>query len=384
MNVLALDTEGPCFSDKEPWKGNVYGDPSPLVCFSYASADIAGVVEKWDDEAADIVQQLLDKYSLVVGFNFKHDVAWLRRHGVNFSNVRIWDVQLAEFVLSRQHTKFPSLADTCLRYGIEPKQDVVKSEYWDKGIDTKDIPWSVLSEYAAHDASITLQCYHAQLGHLSPAQKKLVSLMSQDLLVLQEMEQNGIAFDAELCKQKELELDNEIFAINETLSKVYPDITINFNSTHQLSAFLYGGTIREVVKVLDGFYKGGARAGQPKLKNKEIEHVFPRLFIPVKGSELATEGLYGTNEGVLKKLKALDKKNNYIVAQLLKLAKLEKLNGTYYKGLPKLNEEMHWPKGKLHGTLNQTLAVSGRLSSSKPNQQNFASELQDIFVSQYP
>jgi DNA polymerase-1 len=64
----------------------------------------------------------------------------------------------------------------------------------------------------------------------------------------------------------------------------------------------------------------------------------------------------------------------------LELSKLEKRNGTYYKGLVKLREEMHWPENKLHGQFNQCVAATGRLSSSKPNLQNFDSSLQDIFI----
>jgi len=164
------------------------------------------------------------------------------------------------------------------------------------------------------------------------------------------------------------------------LAAYYPNIPINFGSGDQLSCFLYGGVITENIKVHDGFYKSGAKKGQPKLKNQEVEHYLPPLFKPIRGTELQKEGFYETNEGVLRKLTG---KNKPVVDTILALARIEKLNGTYYKGLPKLNEEMHWQPGRLHGQLNQTLAVSGRLSSSRPNQQNFATEIQDIFISEY-
>jgi len=230
-------------------------------------------------------------------------------------------------------------------------------------VDTCDIPWPILEEYAAHDADVTLQAYHAQIKLLTPAQRILVSLMSQDLLILQEMEKNGITYNESLCEQKSIELDNEISKIKESLSKVYPNTPINFGSGDDLSSFLYGGTIVAVVKEHCGFFKTGAKAGQPKFKNVSVEHKLPRLFEPVKGSELKKEGFYETNEGVLRKLKGPHKN---IIDQLLNLAKLDKLNGTYYKGLPTLNGKMHWPKGKLHSQLHQTLARTGRLSSSKP------------------
>jgi len=369
---IAIDTETTIFS-----KGNAYDRRNELVCWSAAE-------EHWSEAylwtKPEPVQSMVNRAEPLIGFNFKFDVAWLRKYGVDFSNVKVWDVQIAEFIISHQQHKFPSLNDTCIKYGIPVKLDVVKTEYWDKGIDTKDVPWPILREYAAYDASATLQCYYAQLKLMGPAQIKLCKLMSQDMLVLQEMEQNGITYDTELCDKRSKELDAETEKLKQTLSNFYPNIPINFNSGDHLSAFLYGGKIVETIKVHDGFYKSGIKKGQPKLKNQEIEHTLPRLFEPVKGSELQKEGFYETNEGCLRKLKGKHKK---VVETLLTLAKAEKLNGTYYRGLPKLNEEMHWPKGKLHGQLNQTLAQTGRLSSSRPNQQNFASEIQDVFVSEY-
>jgi len=380
LNLLALDTEGPIFSKTELWRGNHYGDPRPLVCYSCAVPEETWAV-KWSEDGVDEVTTELAACDMVVGANFKHDVGVLRKVGVDFSGVKVWDVQIAEFLLSRQTHKYPSLDSICEKYGIPKKLDVVKTEYWEKGIETEDVPWPILSEYAAHDAAVTLACAKKQMEEMNPKMTTLCRLMGQDLLILQEMEHNGITYDEELCKKKSLELDNEISEITKTLSNVYPGIPINFASGDQLSAFLYGGVVVEEAKEHIGFYKTGIKAGQPKYKNVVIEHPLPRLFEPVKGSELKKEGFYETNEGVLKKLKGPHKK---LVDLLLRLSKLEKLNGTYYRGLPKLNAEMRWPKGKLHGQLNQTLAGTGRLSSSKPNQQNFASELQDIFISDFP
>ena len=136
----------------------------------------------------------------------------------------------------------------------------------------------------------------------------------------------------------------------------------------------------KLTKVPAGFYKTGEKKGLPKLKNEEVVHTLPRMFEPIRGSELQKEGVFKTSEDVLLKLRG---KFKPVVADLLRLSKLDKLNGTYYKGIPKLIETMHWADNKVHGQLNQCIAVSGRLSSSKPNTQNFASELQDIFLSEY-
>jgi DNA polymerase-1 len=370
MNILALDTETTTHN-----KGNPFDSRNSLVCYS-ACDDEVNDAYLWPDK---YLQPMVDASSLIVGFNFKFDYHWLAKEGVDLSHSDIWDVQLAEFILSNQTHKFPSLNETCERYGIAQKPEVVKTDYWDKGIQTDEIPWPILREYAAHDAKVTLECYHAQIKLMTPAQKQLCRLMCMDMHVLRDMEATGVKFDEQLCDKRSQEVDDQISKITAKLSAVYPSVPINFGSGDHLSAFLYGGIVKEDAKEHIGFYKTGQKQGQPKYKNVVVEHILPRLYQPLKGSELQKEGFYATDEGTLKKLKG--KKET--VSLLLELAKLEKLNGTYYKGLVALREKMHWPVGVLHGSFNQTKAATGRLSSSKPNLQNFAMELQDIFISRY-
>ena len=375
MKLLALDTETTTHN-----KGQPYDARNKLVCYSYAHEAGSGA-HLWSDETA---QHELDagvkRADLIIGFNFKFDLHWLIKSGLSsLRNKQIWDVQIAEFILENQTNRFPSLNETAEKYGLEQKIDVVKTEYWDKGIDTADIPWDVLATYATYDAELTLACYHAQKKLMTPAQMKLCYLMCQDLQILQEMEANGIPFDEQLCETRAKEVDDKISEIRGKLSAIYPAVPINFSSNDHLSAFLYGGTVKEDGKEHIGFFKSGQRAGQPKYKNIIIEHKLPRLYEPLKGSAMAKEGNFAVDEGTLRKLRG----NKKIVNMVLDLAKLNKLNGTYYKGLVELRKEMNWDEGILHGQFNQTTAQTGRLSSSKPNLQNFASELQDIFISKY-
>lgn len=372
MNILALDTETTTLN-----KGNPYDQRNRLVCISFARDNCSGAVHV--DSIGNIIRDV-ETADLVVGFNFKFDLAWLLKVGVyQLSSKQIWDVQIAEFILSNQTNRFPSLNETCERYGLETKLDVVKTEYWDKGIDTDKIPWDVLASYATRDAELTLACYHAQRKLMTPAQVKLCFLMCQDLKILQEMEANGIPFDEQLCITRAKEVDDKISTLKGKLEAIYPTVPINFASNDHLSAFLYGGIVKEDGKEHIGFFKSGAKAGQPKYKNIIIEHRLPRIYQPLKGSEMAKAGNYATDEATLRKLKG----NKSLVNMLLELSKLEKLNGTYYNGLIKLRKEMNWEEGMLHGNFNQTTAQTGRLSSSRPNLQNFASELQDIFISKY-
>lgn len=358
MNILSLDVETTTFN-----KGNVYDSRNKLVCYSYANeigTELFVDAVQWKETAG--LQYMVDHSNLVVGFNFKFDYHWLSKEGVDLSKSTIWDVQIAEFILSNQTIRFPSLNDTCKRYGIEQKLDVVKTEYWDKGIDTDQVPWDILRDYAAHDAKVTLECYHAQRKLMTPKQVRLCQLMCQDLPILQSMEANGLPFDEQLCAKRAQEVDDQISKIKTKLSAIYPHVPVSFSSNDHLSAFLYGGVVKEETKEHIGLYKTGERKGQPKYKNVTIEHQLPRLFQPLKGSELLKEGMFATDESTLRKLKG--KKS--IINLILELSKLEKLNGTYYKGLVKLRETMHWPEGTLHGQFNQCVAQTGRLSSSKP------------------
>ena len=370
MNTLILDTETDIYNH-----GNPFDKRNKLVCVSYkVQQEEADALLGLDLEA---IQCLVDHANLVVGFNFKFDYHWLHLSSINLSGKRIWDCQTAHYILSHQKDIFPSLDDVCLHYGLGSKLDVVKSEYWDRGITTSLIPWDTLRPYAILDAVLTEQVFLKQWAEATPAQRALILLDGQDCHVLREMEANGIHYDEALCESKSKELDDKVREIKSTLASIYPQVPINFNSGDHLSAFLYGGCITEIVKEHHGFYKTGGRIGEPKYKNVEFVHTLPQLYKPIKGSELKKEGFYATNEPTLKQLKGSHK----VIDLILELSKLEKLNGTYYKGLPLLNKTMNWESGVLHGNFNQTQTATGRLSSSRPNQQNFASELQDIFVS---
>lgn len=374
MNILALDTETTTWN-----KGHWADSRNKLVCYSICpesdEKQFPAYAARW---GSGNVQALLNKADLVVGFNYKFDLHWLKKEGI-VEHPPVWDCQIAEFILSHQTNRFPSLNDTASKYGLPVKLDIVKTEYWEKGVQTDEIPWEILSEYARWDAELTLAVYHKQIALMTPEQIKLCKLQCMDLMVLQEMEANGILFDEQLCHERSKELDDQISEIKRTLAAYYPGVPINFGSTDHLSAFLYGGIVKEDAKEHIGFFKTGEKAGQPRYKNVVIEHSLPRLFSPLKGSELKKEGMFATDESTLRKLKG----NKKLVEKLLLLAKVEKMNGTYYQGIPKLRKEMNWPENMLHGNFNQTQAATGRLSSSRPNLQNFSTDLQDIFISRY-
>lgn len=378
---LVVDTETGRFEDRN----NAYSKNSELVSVHSYTPETHSSIRVSHSSGTDPpepIKQQIEKAKLLIGFNFKFDLAFLRKASLLPEQLPdIWDVQLAHFLLSRQQSRMPSLNQVLEHYGLPLKYDIVKTEYWDKGIETSDVPWSILSEYGEYDCFGTYQAFLKQQEEFKqkPQLYRLFRLQCKDLLVLHEMEWNGLKYNSEQCKETSEKLQIEIKAIEQQLSERVPGIPINYNSNDQLSAYLYGGVIKQEVRRVVGFYKTGSKTGQPRYKVEEVEHVVPRLVEPLKGSEMAKPGIFSTDENTLKKLKGGKEE----VALLLKLAKLSKLKETYYEGMNKLNNEMNWPKDMLHGNYNQCVAQTGRLSSSKPNQQNLSGDFLKMMESRY-
>jgi len=332
----------------------------------------------------DRVQSVINNHDMLVGFNIKFDLHWIRKYGIDFQEKRIWDCQLVHFMLTGQSKPYPSLNQVCEHYGLETKLDVVKEEYWKNGIDTNEIPRDILEEYLQKDLDLTEQVYLKQLEDLEANShlKRLISLHNQDLLVLEEMEFNGVLYDQDKSEILGNELEEQIAKLDKRLYTFHNFDLFNPSSVDHVSALLYGGSIKFRIQEPDGVYKSGQKQGQVRLRwiDKEIE--FPRLVKPLKGSELEKEGLFSTDEQTLRSL-AGSKKASEVIKIILTRAVLEKRMTAYYKGLVNLITEQNWERGHIYGQLNQCVARTGRLSSSKPNLQNFDSEIKGLLLSRY-
>lgn len=372
MNIICFDIESTINN-----KGQPFDLTNKIVSIAWTD-DTQSQCVKADDYGRHFIQRAIDKADLLIGFNIKFDINWLRRFGISFDNKRVYDCQLAEYIIRRQRVKYPSLSTTLETYGLEGKLDIVKEDYWKKGIDTDQIPWDILSKYNIQDVEQTLKVYHEQQKITNPIQKRLIQLCCDDLIVLQEMEFNGIPCDLDQCHRESDKIKEEIGKITNKLSSRYPQVPLNFNSTDHLSAFLYGGTVHEEGREIAGLYKTGNKTGQPRFKIVRTEHKLDGIVKPIEGSELLKEGMYSTSEDVLRKIK--DKTG--VITNLLKLASLTKVN-EFFEGFIKINREMNWPKNKIHGQFNQVTTWTGRLSSTKPNLQNMCPEIQECVRSEY-
>ncbi|MFZ1700601.1 MAG: DNA polymerase I [Pyrinomonadaceae bacterium] len=93
---------------------------------------------------------------------------------------------------------------------------------------------------------------------------------------------------------------------------------------------------------------------------KQVGEIFGELNIET-GKKTAT-GQVSTSHDVL-----VDLAENYEIAQhIIDYREMDKLKATYADALPRMIRE----DGRIHGCLNQTVAATGRLSSTEPNLQN--------------
>lgn len=377
---MVLDFETSRFPD-----GSAYRQEAKAISW----ADEEGFHYYSDPDFVSALQVSLDKAKLLIGVNVKYDIAWARRLGCILpEKMRVWDCQIAEYVMSGQTVSFASMEQMCELYGIPGKEDAIAG-YWAANIETIDIPRALVEEYNIGDIARTLAIYKCQLSdpRMTDQIKQLILLQGADLLVLQEMEQNGIIYDCKGSIAKGNECITEINSLKEKLYEYVDFEHFNFDSGDHLSCWLYGGTVSVSRSVPEQrVYQSGLRKGEQYTINKTIEpaiKTFEGLFKPLPKTALKKEGFYQTGEPILKQLKGGGKEGRLVLQSLLRLAELSKQVGSFLHALPNLMSNMGWQQSTLHPTYNQCVARTGRLSCSKPNAQQFDEVTDGFWISRF-
>ena len=171
LKILTLDVETTTFNT-----GNPFDKRNKLVMVGHKWLHQNQYTIIYHDCLHDTnyhtqIQRDIEEADILVGFNIKFDIHWLMNIGVTFDNVKqIWDCQIAEFMLNSQNNPYPSLNEALEKYGLLLKLDVVKTEYWDKNIDTDQIPVSILQEYLEYDLIGTEEVFKRQYEQLTGKQ----------------------------------------------------------------------------------------------------------------------------------------------------------------------------------------------------------------------
>jgi len=361
-DVLVLDVETTTHN-----KGQWYDPRNSLVAIAYDGLCVRPLPEN-----LSAVQRRIQECRTIVGFNVKFDLHWLRRAGISFEGKRIYDIQYLEYLLSGQRSRWASLNDVAFKYLKEQKHDKIQ-EYWDNGVQTTDIPWEELHDYAIQDVALTRKLYEVMI--LPDNMKNLFSLAMQDLVVLLEMEQHGLKYNRKASLEKAIEYEKQIEEVKarNNLQHQIPDF--NWGSPDQISALLFGGSVSRVVKVPAGTYKSGARAGQPKFANEIKEYRLPRRYKPIGKTP---GGKYTTDDDTLVKLGT-----DGIAGEIQLIRKLQKEVSTYLRGIPAQQDEGMYGHDYVYGKFNQCATATSRLSSTEPNLQNLSKDVRRFFETRF-
>ena len=278
----------------------------------------------------DVVERFRRVYEhptiLKVGQNLKYDLQVLQNYGVTLHGP-MFDTMIAHYLLHPEMRHgMDYLAEAYLHYQTIHIDELIGRG---RGALTMDqLAPSAICDYACEDADVTLRLYHLFLPQLQEEGcYELFRDMEMPLMpVLAHMERNGVCVDTAALSETSALFTQQM---NQLEEEIHTLAGMNFNIASP----------KQVGEVL-----------------------FDQLKISAKAKKTKT-GQYVTSEEVLESLR--DK--HPIVDKILEHRGLKKLLGTYIDALPQL---INSQTGHIHTSFNQTVAATGRLSSSNPNLQN--------------
>ena len=256
-----------------------------------------------------------------VGQNIKYDTLILSRNGINVAGI-YFDTMVAASILnpSARSYKLDMLSIEFLNYTMVPIEDLIG-----RGKDqiTMDmVPIEKAAYYAAEDADIVLQLSQIFISKLEENKQMdfFIDIEMPLITVLTKMELEGVFVDQESLNAMSVKIGDRLDILVKDIYKI-SDTEFNVNSTQQLAKILFDDLKLTQIK-----------------KRSTAENVLKEL---IQEHELPT--------------------------LILEYRKLNKLKNTYVDALPTV---INPDTNRIHSTFNQTIASTGRLSSTNPNFQN--------------
>lgn len=208
-NFLTLDIENNS-SGKYGRKAGVPGE-DPIVAIALQNS----VELRSQYIYPDKLSKLGVDEDVIVGFNLSHDLSFLwdlkdlqdffRRGG------RVWDCQLAHYILSGHQEKYPSLRDVAVRCYSCPERVKNMEDYWLNGLKTSDIPKELVLKDVEQDVKDTTSIY---LQQLEQAKKdgvfKFLEYRMDALLACIECERNGMYINKDIFNTNKEKIKQEL------------------------------------------------------------------------------------------------------------------------------------------------------------------------------
>ncbi len=280
-----------------------------------------------DSEALEPLRAVLADPSITkVGHDLKRSVIACRRAGVELAGP-LRDVMVASYVLDpgRRRQDLAALAADFLGREATPTASVLGTGRKRRAF--ADVPASEALAFACERVELPLRLWERFAAKLAAqGMEELFDELETPLIpVLADMEIGGVGIDAAFFADMSRRLAGELRLIREDIHRV-AGTEFNINSTPQLRDVLF------------------ERLGLPVLKR--------------------TKTGPSTDSSVLEELAV---RGHELPRLMMDYRQLEKLRNTYVDALPALVDP---ETRRIHTTFNQTVAATGRLSSSDPNLQN--------------
>jgi DNA polymerase-1 len=328
--IFALDTET---TSENPMQAKLVGlsfavNPDEAVYIPCAH-NYLGVPDQLElAEVLAALKPILENPDIKkVGQNIKYDWIVLSHYGIALSGV-VFDTMLASYLInpSKRAHNLDQIALDFLNH-----KTITYAEVAGKGKGARrfdQVPLEDAVPYACEDADITLMAKNVLQRELEEiGLTQLMHTVEMPLLpVLMRMEKRGVAIDRNMLRDLSRSFESRLKGLEISIYEVAGE-QFNIKSSQQLGRIL-----------------------------------FEKLKLPVQKKTRKKTG-YSTDVDVLTVLA----REHVLPALVLEHRTLAKLKSTYSDALMDLiNPET----GRIHTSYNQTVAATGRLSSSDPNLQN--------------
>lgn len=311
---------------------------------TYLSLDAKLIYYLDGDDILKIKEVLEDSNIEKVGYELKQDYIALRPYGIELDPMA-FDVSIAEYIIdSKSSTSydFDIIANKYLYKKVTSKEELLGKGA--KAVDYPDVEVEKLDQYAEGMINTVINVIDKMKQIIKDDDMEMLFYdVEMPLIeVLGDMEYEGIYTDKDIIDSLGAEFD-EIIKTTEKKVFEYSGEEFNVNSPKQLGVVL-----------------------------------FEKLELPVIKK---TKTGYSTNAEVLEKLR--DK--HPIIDLITEYRSVVKLKSTYIDGIKSLVNPID---GRIHSSFNQTIATTGRISSTDPNMQNIpvrtsmGRQIRKVFISE--
>lgn len=282
-------------------------------------------LKKEKNDLIDLKEIFEDENIKKIGFSSKDDYLLLLQIGIDLNGI-CFDSYIADYLIEPSTSNY-LISNIVMKHFTRSIKS--KEELLGKGRSKKDFKQVDIEKIKNYNINISYYSY--KLKDILKSKLKEESLyeifknLEMPLIkVLAEIEFKGFNVDKEKLEELDKNLTQKVDSITKKIYKLAGE-EFNVNSPKQLGVIL-----------------------------------FEKLDLPVIKK---TKTGYSTAKSVLKKL--MDK--HEIIPLIKEYRTYSKLKSTYIDGLFKVINEK---SNRIHTSLNQTVTVTGRLSSSDPNLQN--------------